>query len=119
MTAFVAILSCGVAFTDPVSAWMTSAETFDGYVVGTGGTVSGTVQIKAAKPNEKTGTLKLTAAVTMLGEKKLSIKGETIDGTAIDAASVADSFAGGGRSQCRASARRSGSDAEEREVDAP
>jgi hypothetical protein len=58
------------------------AETFDGYVVAADGTVAGTVQIKAGKPNKKTGVSKLTAAVTMLGEKKLSIKGETIDGTA-------------------------------------
>ena len=79
---FMAILFCGVAFADSASAWITAAETFDGYVVGADGMVAGTVQVKAAKPNKKTGVSKLTAAVTMLGEKKLSIKGETIDGSA-------------------------------------
>ena len=62
--------------------FITAAETFDGYVVDGSGAICGTVQVKAAKPNKKTRMSKLTTAVTMLGEKKVSIKGETIDGSA-------------------------------------
>jgi hypothetical protein len=62
-------------------SFIAAAETFDGYVVDGDGAICGTVQVKAAKPNKKTGASKLTAAVTMLGEKKVSIKGETIDGS--------------------------------------
>ena len=34
---FIAILFCGAVFVDSASAWITAAETFDGYVVGADG----------------------------------------------------------------------------------
>ena len=52
-----------------------SAATFDGYVLD-GEEVCGIVQVKVGKANKKTGTSKVTASLTLLGEtKKRSYKG--------------------------------------------
>ena len=60
-----------------------AAAVYNGYLVDTddGDVVSGTIQVKASKPNKKTGFSKLTVAISIAGEKKVTIKGETFDGT--------------------------------------
>ena len=59
------------------------AETWNGYVVdpAAGDVVAGTIQVKAGKPNKKTGLSKLTVTVQLSGGKKKKLKGSTFDGT--------------------------------------
>ena len=52
-----------------------AAAVYDGFVVSADGNVVGTVQVKAAKANKKTGVSNLTATMQLVGEKKLSFKG--------------------------------------------
>lgn len=58
------------------------AATYDGYVVdpAAGDRVAGTIQVKAGKPNKKTGLSKLTVTVQLAGGKKTKFKGSTFDG---------------------------------------
>jgi uncharacterized repeat protein (TIGR02543 family) len=58
------------------------ASTWDGYILDAGDAVAGTIQVKAGKPNKKTGKVKLTVTVQIRGEKKASMKTETADGNA-------------------------------------
>ena len=59
------------------------AETWNGYVVdpAAGDVVAGTIQVKAGKPNKKTGLSKLTVTVQLSGGKKKKLNGSTFDGT--------------------------------------
>ena len=59
------------------------AETWNGYVVdpAAGDVVAGTIQVKAGKPNKKTGLSKLNVTVQLSGGKKKKLKGSTFDGT--------------------------------------
>ena len=68
----------GVIIDNPYN--VTAASVWDGYVVDAAGLTRGTIQLKVAKPNKKTGISKVTATVLLTGEKKVSIKGETADG---------------------------------------
>ncbi|MCQ2392024.1 MAG: leucine-rich repeat protein [Kiritimatiellae bacterium] len=54
----------------------TAAATYNGFVVDADGRVLGSVLVKAAKANAKSGISKLTATLQMLGAKKLTFKGE-------------------------------------------
>ena len=58
------------------------AATYGGYVVdpAAGDRVAGTIQVKAGKPNKKTGLSKLTVTVQLAGGKKTKFKGSTFDG---------------------------------------
>lgn len=62
--------------------FITNAEIFDGYVVDSDYNIVGTLQVKAAKPNQKTGMSKLSVKLSMLGKTRTSFKGETYDGLA-------------------------------------
>ncbi len=59
------------------------AVKYDGYLVDptAGDVVAGTLQVKAGKPNKKTGASKLTVTVLLAGRKKIVLKGPTFDGT--------------------------------------
>ena len=59
------------------------AAVYDGYLIDTeaGDVVSGTIQVKAAKPNKKTGSSKIAVSIVIPGKKKITIKGETFDGS--------------------------------------
>lgn len=59
------------------------AMTYDGYLLDASGNLAGTIQVKAAKANTKSGVSKITATVQILGSKKLSFKGETTDGKSV------------------------------------
>ena len=52
-----------------------AAAVYDGFVMSVAGEVVGTIQVKAAKANKKSGISTLTATVQIAGEKKLSFKG--------------------------------------------
>ena len=58
-----------------------SAAVYDGYLMDDDDVVAGTIQVKVGKPNAMTGICKVTATVLVAGEKKLSVKGTTFDGT--------------------------------------
>ena len=59
---------------------MGAASVYDGFIGTAGGELRGTIQVKVAKPkaNKKTGetTAKVTASILLMGEKKVSVKGE-------------------------------------------
>ena len=59
-----------------------AAARYDGYLVdpAAGDAVAGTIQVKAGKPNKKTGASKLTVTVLLAGRKKVTLKGTTFDG---------------------------------------
>ena len=59
------------------------AAKWDGYMVNpaAGDVVVGTIQVKAGKPNKKTGLSKLTVTVQLSGGKKIKLRGKTFDGT--------------------------------------
>ena len=60
-----------------------SSAVWEGYLVdpGNGDSVVGTITLKAGKPNPRTGLAKLTATVLIAGERKVTVKGETFDGS--------------------------------------
>lgn len=51
------------------------AAVYDGLLLDASGRLAGTLQVKLAKFNERKGLAKVTATVTVLGEKKISLKG--------------------------------------------
>ncbi len=60
-----------------------SPATYDGYLLDTlaGEAVAGTVSVKVGKPNRVTAICKLTVTVQIAGERKVTLKAETFDGT--------------------------------------
>ena len=58
-----------------------SATVYDGYVMDGDDVVAGTIRVKVGKPNRMTATCKVTATVQLAGERQMSIKGTTFDGT--------------------------------------
>ncbi len=59
------------------------AAKYDGYLIdpAAGDAVAGTVNVKAGKPNRKTGVSKLTITLLVAGQKKVTVKGSTYDGS--------------------------------------
>ena len=57
-----------------------AASVWNGYVLGSDEGCAGTIQVKVAKPNRVSGICKVTATLQLLGEKKITLKGETFDG---------------------------------------
>ena len=51
-----------------------SASEYNGYLYDTAGKVKGTIQVKVAKPNAKTGLASVKATLQLTGQKKLTLK---------------------------------------------
>ena len=59
-----------------------AATVFNGEVKASGTSLAGTIQVKVGKASSRTGISKLTAYVTLAGQKKKTIRGEFKDGVA-------------------------------------
>ncbi|MBQ6135909.1 MAG: hypothetical protein IJI73_00890 [Kiritimatiellae bacterium] len=59
------------------------AATYDGYLVDTNanGAVAGTICVKAGRPSSKTGVSRLTVTVRLAGQRQVTVRGKTVDGT--------------------------------------
>ena len=57
-----------------------AAAVWEGYILGAGDVVVGSISVKAAKPDRSTGLVKLTVTVEIAGEKKATLKASTYDG---------------------------------------
>ena len=59
------------------------AATYNGYLIDTNadGAVVGTIRVKAGKPGRKTGASRLTVSVWLTGQKAVTVRGSTVDGT--------------------------------------
>ncbi len=67
---------------EPLPALTFDAATVYNGVLKSGTTCVGTIQVKAAKANSRTGISKLTVYVTLTGQKKKTIRGEFENGVA-------------------------------------
>ena len=67
---------------EPLPALTFDVATVYNGVLKSGGTCAGTIQVKAAKANSRTGISKLTVYVTFTGQKKKTIRGEFENGVA-------------------------------------
>ena len=59
------------------------AATYNGYLVDTNANdaVVGMIRVKAGKPNRKSGASRLTVTIRLTGQKAITVKGSTVDGT--------------------------------------
>ncbi|MBP5510403.1 MAG: VWA domain-containing protein [Kiritimatiellae bacterium] len=59
------------------------AMTYAGYLLDASGNLAGTILVKAAKANARSGVSKITATVQPMNGRKLTFKGETTDGRSV------------------------------------